>query len=221
MYKELITIKGTRNGLVFYFNTNEASFEELRETLEGKFQNSHGFFDHATFIINPDNSLNNDEIKIMEDICLKHGLVKNSGKKILAPGASKPVQVAPIDMTEYLKTECDAVLITKNIRSGQKISVTGHAVVLGDVNPGAQLVATGSIIVMGYFRGLAHAGSHGDESSFILAYRLQPTQLGIAGKLRRSPEHLIVADCPEKAQIVDDNIIIEPYQFFRKRAVNL
>lgn len=66
------------------------------------------------------------------------------------------------------------------LRGGQVLHHTGNIVVVGDVNPGAELIATGDILVFGRLGGIAHAGAQGDESARIYALDLSPTQLRIA-----------------------------------------
>jgi septum site-determining protein MinC len=66
------------------------------------------------------------------------------------------------------------------LRGGQTLHHTGNIVVVGDVNPGAELVATGDVLVFGRLAGIAHAGAGGDESARIYAVELSPTQLRIA-----------------------------------------
>ena len=66
------------------------------------------------------------------------------------------------------------------LRGGQTLHHTGNIVVVGDVNPGAELVATGDILVFGRLAGIAHAGAGGDENARIYAVELVPTQLRIA-----------------------------------------
>lgn len=66
------------------------------------------------------------------------------------------------------------------LRGGQTLHHTGNIVVVGDVNPGAELVATGDILVFGRLAGIAHAGAGGDEKARIYAIELVPTQLRIA-----------------------------------------
>jgi len=66
------------------------------------------------------------------------------------------------------------------LRGGQTLHHNGHIVVVGDVNPGAELVATGDILVFGRLAGIAHAGARGDESARIYAIDLAATQLRIA-----------------------------------------
>lgn len=66
------------------------------------------------------------------------------------------------------------------LRGGQTLHHTGNIVVVGDVNPGAELVATGDVLVFGRLAGIAHAGAGGDENARIYAIELTPTQLRIA-----------------------------------------
>lgn len=222
MYKELITIKGTRNGLVFYFNTKDAGFEEIKRTLIEKFESSKGFFQHAKFIVSPENRLNEEETGEIEAICTGYGLIKSSCRMPLHKSEQNQSSDDPEFQknTKYYQAKSGAVLVNKTVRSGQKIYVTGHLVVLGDVNPGAEVIATGSVVVMGNLRGLVHAGAHGDDSVFILAHRLQPTQIRITDKVSRPPERGGSVDYPEVAAVVDGTIVVEPYQTNKRKAVN-
>jgi len=89
----------------------------------------------------------------------------------------------------------------------------GNIVILGDVNPGAEVVATGSIIVMGVLRGVVHAGASGNKEATVTALRLQPTQLRIAEHITRAPDEEIVnVDQPEIARIKDGVVTIEVFQ---------
>ncbi|MBC7106160.1 MAG: septum site-determining protein MinC, partial [Firmicutes bacterium] len=73
------------------------------------------------------------------------------------------------------------ILVRRTLRSGQRLCYNGNVVILGDVNPGAEVVAAGNVIVMGVLRGVVHAGANGNEEAVVLAFRLRPTQLRIAG----------------------------------------
>ena len=72
------------------------------------------------------------------------------------------------------------------LRGGQSLANLGHIVVVGDVNPGAELVAGGDIVVFGSLRGVAHAGAQGDRSARVYALVLDPTQLRIATSIATS-----------------------------------
>ncbi len=104
-----------------------------------------------------------------------------------------------------------ALFVQKTVRSGTRIEYPGSVVVLGDVNPGAEIVAEGSIIVWGHLRGSVHAGSAGDTESVVCALELAPMRLEIAdASLERTG-----ADPPDgsgTAFIEDQGIVIEPWQ---------
>lgn len=80
------------------------------------------------------------------------------------------------------------LLVRRTVRSGQRIFYAGNVVVLGDVNPGAEVTCTGDIVVMGRLRGVAHAGAGGNVGARVMAFRLQPTQLRIAHYISRAPD---------------------------------
>ncbi len=102
------------------------------------------------------------------------------------------------------------LLLRQMVRSGQRISWDGNVVVLGDVNPGAELVARGDILVLGTFRGMAHAGAMGNRKAVIAAYRLLPTQLRIAEYISRPPDgDFLYPVCPEMATVRGGMVVIE------------
>ena len=73
-----------------------------------------------------------------------------------------------------------ALFLDRTLRSGTRIEFAGHVVVLGDINPGAEIVAEGNIIVWGRLRGMVHAGSKGNREAVICALDFSPMQLRIA-----------------------------------------
>lgn len=108
------------------------------------------------------------------------------------------------------------VLTVQNtLRSGACVRFAGDVLVFGDVNPGAQIIAGGNIVVMGALKGMAHAGTR-DEKAIILAFDLRPTQLRI-GKVigvvpGADPDKAGRVFHPEVATIVDGHIAVEPYR---------
>lgn len=96
------------------------------------------------------------------------------------------------------------------LRGGQALHNLGNIVVIGDVNPGAELVASGDIVVFGALRGVAHAGAQGDRSARVIALELTPTQLRIATAIATS-DGGGKARGPEHAAIVDDRIVVVPF----------
>lgn len=109
--------------------------------------------------------------------------------------------------------QANALLLRETVRSGQTIFHEGHVVIVGDVNPGAEVVATGNVIVWGRLRGLVHAGAEGDDSAIICALELVPTQLRIAGQIAIPPEEQRAYDpMPERASLRDGQIVADPWK---------
>jgi septum site-determining protein MinC len=116
-----------------------------------------------------------------------------------------PMYVAEEDGTE-------GVMIRRTLRSGRTIHSRGHVVVYGDVNPGAEIIATGDVIIWGRLRGNVHAGANGDTSAVVCALDMIPTQLRIASHITVSPPEKRHKPKPEIALIRDDQIIVETWQ---------
>jgi septum site-determining protein MinC len=83
-------------------------------------------------------------------------------------------------------------------------------IILGDVNPGAQIISGGDVIVWGHLRGMVHAGAGGNENAVICALDLAPTQLRIAGEIAITPQRR-GKTLPEMARIVNGQVIAEPW----------
>ncbi|HBN97146.1 MAG TPA: septum site-determining protein MinC, partial [Firmicutes bacterium] len=102
--------------------------------------------------------------------------------------------------------------VRRTIRSGQRLHYDGNVVVMGDVNPGAEIVCTGDILVLGSLRGVAHAGVEGKVDATVFAFRLEPTQLRIAHVISRAPdEKLPQPSGPEIARVVENSIQLSVY----------
>jgi len=108
--------------------------------------------------------------------------------------------------------ERKTILVQRTLRSGQQMSYDGNVVILGDVNPGAHVAATGDVIVMGILRGTVHAGASGDDEAVVIAFRLRPTQLRIAGHIARPPDQdANNPNQPEIARVKDGVVVIEAF----------
>lgn len=109
----------------------------------------------------------------------------------------------------------EAVLLKRTIRSGHSVRTPGHVVVIGDVNPGAEIIAGGNVVVWGRMRGVVHAGAAGDETAVVCALDLAPTQLRIAGHITISPDRKAKAR-PEMAKVHDGQLIAEDWAVDRR-----
>ena len=96
-----------------------------------------------------------------------------------------------------------------SLRSGQKMEVDGSIVILGDVNSGAEVIASDNIVVLGTLRGLAHAGAKGNKQAIIGAGALDAVQIRIANivkEIDRDEEPLHQQVC---VYVTENEIIIE------------
>lgn len=101
-------------------------------------------------------------------------------------------------------------LVVGPVRSGVILDHQGHLIVFGDVNPGAEIRATGNIVVLGRLRGTAHAGI-GQDVGFILALRLEPQQLRVGRKVARAADSDTPANEAEIAYCTGEQIVVERY----------
>ncbi len=103
--------------------------------------------------------------------------------------------------------------VHRTLRSGTSVRFEGDVVVFGDVNPGAQVVAAGNVIVLGHLRGMAHAGALGDEEAFIFGLTIRATQLRVGRRIAIPPDRGSdgAALRPQIAHVVVDRIVIEAY----------
>lgn len=113
--------------------------------------------------------------------------------------------------TEKLPT----LYIHRTLRSGQSLSSEGNIVVIGDVNPGAEIVAKGDITIWGILGGIAHAGSDGNTYSRIRALKLNAIQLRIGDVFARRPDTANIpyvqktdTFTPEEARVSKKHIMI-------------
>ncbi len=97
------------------------------------------------------------------------------------------VPAGPAKQRAALHRENEALLIKTTCRSGEVIRYPGDVVILADVNPGAEIIADGDILVFGSLRGLAHAGAGGDIQATIIALNLDASRIQIGPYIGMAP----------------------------------
>jgi septum site-determining protein MinC len=104
----------------------------------------------------------------------------------------------------------DVLMLTGRVRSGQKITARKHLLILGDVNPGGEVLAGGDILVMGSLCGTASAGQPDNLNAIVLALDFRPTQVQIGGFVAAG-----LPDSPGKiaefAHLENGAIMVEDY----------
>ena len=187
--QEAVSIKGTKNGLVIVFNP-ELDIEEIKSILRSKMENSGGFFRGAKFVVYDYGSGKNQRyVDELEGLCRNYGLIPStevswppagiSGESRPDPPPARRKKAEIIPIRQHSGEEEPALLVARTLRSGQAISSRCSVVVMGDVNPGAEVVSEGSIFVLGACKGSVHAGAAGNLLAEVTAFRLQPLVLRI------------------------------------------
>ncbi|WP_034629302.1 septum site-determining protein MinC [Desulfotruncus alcoholivorax] len=205
MAKEAINIKGTRQGLAILLDPNK-NFEEMKSELIFKMEKASGFFSGAKFTLHGVKNLFPEEKSQLEAICQEYGLIPSTDvpsprERHIIKAPESPKKTTNVPAAGEL-----ALLVKRTLRSGQRVAYEGHITILGDVNPGAEVVAGGNIIIMGTCSGFIHAGANNNRKSYIITIGLHNAQIRINEKvLFKTPEHL--HNGPYVACIEENNII--------------
>jgi len=232
-----ISIKGTRDGLTITLGSGELG--KLMTSLAEHLKTQGRFFRGGRVALDlAGREASKEELAQIRDLLDGHGMmlrtvmtsdehteaaakelglhaVTESGVRVPEVQASPRPPSAPLAVAD----EERAILLRKQVRSGQVVRHSGHVVIIGDVNPGAEVWASGNVVVWGKLRGTVRAGATGDDGALVCALDLRPTQLRIGEYIARSDEDDRRArPYAEVAHVRDGVIIIEPWSTARQRA---
>jgi len=216
-----ISIKGIKDGLII--KTNGGSWRSLRKSILAHLEQQQEFLKGAQLAVDV-----GETIIPAADLKKFKDHIETLGMELKTVVSSSPVteesaqalQLAtrisePVAKTNYRNHATDlaedAILVHKTLRSGTRIQYQGHVIVIGDVNPGAEIFAGGNIVVWGKLRGTVHAGAQGNKDSVVCALDLSPTQLRIADKISIAPKRKSKPK-PEIAKLVDNRVIAETWK---------
>jgi septum site-determining protein MinC len=132
----------------------------------------------------------------------------------LPSGAARPAPSGDTTPTLAIRASdaTNALFTQRTIRSGQRLRYESSVVILGDVNPGAEVIAGGSVVVWGALRGTVHAGYPGNEEAVVCALVLEPVQLRIGTFASRPPEDgALPTPMPEVASVKNGQIVVESW----------
>lgn len=207
MNGETIQLKGNKFGLQLIIPANK-DFSLVKRNIEKKLEDGSKFFRQGTVIHLLPGCLSTSQEESLRRLFHRHGVMfrvealEKEPEAVAAPAESL-VKDQTVEKQEML-------VINRTVRGGQEIITPGSILICGNVNPGAQIIAGGSIDIRGVCRGMIHAGAYGDTSAVIIADRLMPTQIRIADRIARSPDgEMEKPKVAEKAFIKQDKIIIE------------
>jgi septum site-determining protein MinC len=217
-----VQIKGIREGLLVI--AGDGDWEEVRGSLLDELDRQSGFLKGARVALDVgshvlkavDLGALRDALSEREVILwavLSNSLTTEQTAQTLglATRLSKPRlerETRPLDTS--VQSGEKAVLVRRTLRSGYSLQFPGHVVVIGDVNPGAEVIASGDVLVWGRLRGMVHAGAEGNEDAIVCALDLIPTQLRIAGQIAITPQRRGKPQ-PEMARLKDGQVVAEAW----------
>ncbi|MFK7802203.1 MAG: septum site-determining protein MinC [Anaerolineae bacterium] len=231
-----ISIKGIRDGLLLSLDP-QPNFEDAYSILSSEIQNRGEFLRNSRIALDLGGRIvDTDQIVSMQEVFAQSGIslwavlshreatrsaARDLGLATRLPGTQmdlegnglrEPIMQSEADDGEGRRDGANAMVLTETIRSGRSIYFGGHIIIMGDVNPGAEIVADGNIVVWGKLSGLVHAGADGDSSATVSALDLSPTQLRIADRITIAPP----ADkkripVPETAHVKNGQIVAESW----------
>lgn len=218
---DLITIKGSRDGLRLRLDAN-AAWPELLSRLDHHLGERRGFFHGASLVIDlGEREVSPAQLDEMLALIRQHGVQATAidSSERATRAAARAAGLAARPLPRYPEpapvVEAEALMVMRTLRSGQVLRHTGHITLIGDVNPGAEVIAGGSVVVWGRLRGLVHAGALGDQHAIICALELMPTQLRIADLIARAPDRDKVSR-PEFARVVAGEIVVDGWETFKR-----
>ena len=225
-----VTIRGTRRGLSITIGAGE--WQELLSELDARLAQGTAFFSGSRVNLQAGRrEINTEQLRQLIDLLRKHKVelasLLTSSRPTAEAAQALQVRLAlaetpgpqpvlrPVD-----QDASDGILVHRTVRSGQSLRHAGHVVVIGDVNPGAEVIAGGDIIVWGRARGMLHAGAMGDEGAVVCALELTPAQLRIGPHIAVSPEGQRPRPRvppprgqaqPETASVAEGQIVVVPW----------
>ena len=214
------SIKGTSDGLVIQLG--DGPLDSVLSEMEARLASKESFFLGGRVALRVGaRALSAEQLtaigRTMEELGVtlwavesEHPATHVAAKELgLETGLRNPRFQAP---EQSAREDMAGVVIRRTLRSGQAIRHAGHLTLIGDVNPGAEVVAGGDIIVWGKLRGTAHAGAVGDDGAIVCALQLSPSQIRIGSFIARSPERGRPPKEPELASVQDGDIVVERWK---------
>jgi septum site-determining protein MinC len=218
-----LQIKGIKEGLLIALG--EGNWDEARSALMAHLHEQADFLRGGQLILDVGNRvLHPVEVSTLRDQISAAGLTlwailsnspvteRTAQSLGLATRINKPPdEPQPAARGETFLMGEAAVLIRRTLRSGFSLQHKGHVVVIGDANPGSEIIAGGDVVVWGRLLGMVHAGAEGNEQAVVCALDLSPTQLRIADHIAIAPKRRGKPQ-PEMAFLQDGQIIAQPWK---------
>lgn len=216
---DIVAIKGARGGIRVIIN-DVCPWDDALKALQHQLEQGSALLQGMRVSLEVGGrELNGDDVQLLRDTMASYQVVASTiqadsrdvRQAARAAGFTTSIPVAQ----PPVQAETPPSVIMRNLRSGQVLRHHGDLTLLGDVNAGAEVIASGSIVIFGRVRGLVYAGAMGDRNAIICAIELSATQIRIADIRARAPEDNTHRG-PEIACIEDEQIMVHLWQDYRR-----
>lgn len=184
-----VMIKSNKFGIVVVLD-EKVSYEQLLKDLAVKFKQSANFFKDAQMAVTFEGvSLTSEQEKEMAAVIADNSYLdivcivdqNEEREQLFKKSLEDKLQEVETHGGQFYKG---------TLRSGQLLESETSIVILGDVNPDANVVSMGNIIVLGSLKGMAYAGGNGNTNAFVVALDMDPMQIRIGDIIARSSDKM-------------------------------
>lgn len=232
-----IRVKGIREGILLAVDSYNALFADILQALQVELEQRQAFLKGSRIVLDVGKmALQRAQLSEFQALFLQHDMelwtvlaesettreaARALGLATRLAGSNTDLdgnllRAGNADAQSILEADGDvpsnALLLLETVRSGQSVYHEGHITIVGDVNPGAEVIAGGNVVVWGRLRGMVHAGALGDNAAVICALQLAPIQLRIGKHIAMAPEGQEVLSAPEKASVREGQIVAERWR---------
>ena len=178
--KNPVIIKSFPNGLSIYLD-EEMPFDQLLTEIGLKFKESAHFFKNASMVL----SFEGRKLSDQEERMIIHTITANSELNVMCiMGKNEETNKNYIKARQKLSyhqqvMENAGQFYKGTLKDGQMLETENSIIVLGDVYPGACVISSKDIIILGGLYGQAYAGGNGEDGHFVVALEMSPEKLKI------------------------------------------
>lgn len=241
---QILNIRGRSDGVAI--EVGRGAWSEVLAALSERLGQSASFFRNSSVALDIGaRPVVEDELQQIANVLTAHemklGVVRTSSERAFQAALAAGMTVT-LESTEGATVAAAATAITSvagrgtedasyfvykgYLRSGHRLRRQENILVIGDINPGAEVISDGDVLVWGRLRGIVHAGAAGNRRALVAALDLEPTQMRIADVTTIGPDprpgqpgrffwRRSQHKRPEIARLVQQDIVIEEWDASR------
>lgn len=158
---------------------SDVPFDVLTEALRTKFRDAARFFQGAKMAVSfTGRVLNRTEEKTILDI-----ISEEAGADVVCiidrDENNELMYKSVVEQTLFNIQKREGLFYRGTLTGREVLESDTSIVILGDVGPGARVIAKGNIVIVGALYGSVHSGASGDRNAVIAALCMHPSHLRI------------------------------------------